>query len=358
MSSSAHNEARRQLQICNACRYCEGYCAAFHSITQLRTFDDNTITHIANLCHNCRGCFYACQYTDPHEFALNVPRVLSEVRSHTGMEYSWPKSIARLFHRFPKNMAYIMIVSLAAILLIMIGLPPTTGKGFYAIMSHNVMLTIFLPAFLIPLMGFTVGLRRYWRDIGGRSIRISHLSEGLRQAATLENLSGGHGDGCNFERHERFTHQRRYAHHAIACGFLLCLASTLSGTILHYVFNQPAPYPVFSLPKTLGIPGGLLIVIGCLWMHGLKKRAHPELSDSSHAKADDVFLWLLGFVALSGLLLFGLGHTILMPTLLALHLASVLTFFLLIPYSKMTHAFFRLLTLVKHAQGKSILNKN
>ena len=66
-------EARRQVEICNACRYCEGYCAVFPSAFSQRAFSDGDITQLASLCHNCRGCYYACQYTDPHEFALTCP---------------------------------------------------------------------------------------------------------------------------------------------------------------------------------------------------------------------------------------------------------------------------------------------
>jgi precorrin 3B synthase CobZ len=66
---TATEEARRQIEICNACRYCEGYCDVFPAMTRQRAFSDGDITQLANLCHNCRGCYYACQYTEPHEFA-------------------------------------------------------------------------------------------------------------------------------------------------------------------------------------------------------------------------------------------------------------------------------------------------
>ena len=76
MSSESIAEAVRQLQICDACRYCEGYCAVFPALHRKRAFADGDITQIANLCHNCRGCYYACQFTEPHEFDLNLPGIL------------------------------------------------------------------------------------------------------------------------------------------------------------------------------------------------------------------------------------------------------------------------------------------
>ncbi|MCG7520958.1 4Fe-4S ferredoxin, partial [Ruegeria sp. Ofav3-42] len=44
--------------------------------------------------------------------------------------------------------------------------------------------------------------------------------------------------------------------------------------------------------------------------------------------------------------------TALMPALVAIHLGSVLTFFLLMPYTKMAHGFYRLAALIRDAQRK------
>ena len=41
------------------------------------------IIYLANLCHNCGACFYACQYAPPHEFGINVPRTLADLRAET-----------------------------------------------------------------------------------------------------------------------------------------------------------------------------------------------------------------------------------------------------------------------------------
>ena len=46
-------------------------------------FDKTDIHYLANLCHNCRACLYACQYAPPHEFAVDVPRAMAEVRVRT-----------------------------------------------------------------------------------------------------------------------------------------------------------------------------------------------------------------------------------------------------------------------------------
>jgi citrate/tricarballylate utilization protein len=79
-------EAQRVLAICNACRYCEGYCAVFPALERRLAFDEGDVHYLANLCHNCGACLYACQYAPPHEFELNFPRVLAQVRKETYRE--------------------------------------------------------------------------------------------------------------------------------------------------------------------------------------------------------------------------------------------------------------------------------
>ena len=92
-------DARRYMEICNGCRYCEGYCAVFPAMEQRRDFTTGDLTYLANLCHNCMGCFYACQYAPPHEFGVNVPRAFSLLRAESYAAYAWPAPFARAFAR-------------------------------------------------------------------------------------------------------------------------------------------------------------------------------------------------------------------------------------------------------------------
>lgn len=352
MLDNAHDEARRQLQICNACRYCEGYCAAFPAITRRRAFADGDITQIANLCHNCRGCHYACQYTEPHEFALNLPQTLAEVRRESWEGYVWPQGLGRLFQRHAWAVMAACVLGFAVLFVAIRAIGSAGGEGFYAALSHGAMVAIFAPAFVVPLLGLALGVRRYWRDVGGEPIVRADIAQALREAATMRSLKGGHGEGCNFEEGDRFSTLRVHAHHGIMYGFLLCFASTSTGTVMHYVFDMPAPYGLLSLPKLFGISGGVLLTLGCFGMLWLKSRANADLGDAKARGADSAFTALLGFVGLSGLVLYALGETALMPTLLAVHLGAVLAFFLLTPFTKMAHAPFRLAALIRDVQER------
>lgn len=340
-------EARRQMEICNACRYCEGYCAVFPAMTREKAFASENLTHLANLCHNCRGCYYACQYTEPHAFALNVPAALAEVRQESWERLVGPAAFSRLFHAHGLAIMSAMVVGIAALFaLVAAGQPDPGAEGFYAYLSHAAMVALFAPAFLLPLLAVAVGVRRYFREVGAGPPTVLDLKAALLSAGRLSNLSGGQGQGCNFEREDRFSDARRRFHQAVMYGFLLCFASTSVATLMHTFLDWPAPYPLLSPPKLLGLPGGLLMVLGAAGLVALKLKADPALGAARVWGGEMAFVVLLGIVAASGLLLYAASGSAAVPALLAVHLGSVLTFFLLLPYTKMVHGFFRLAALV------------
>ena len=350
MSTDAIQEARRQIEICNACRYCEGFCSVFPAMTRDKVFADGDVSHLANLCHNCRGCYYSCQYTEPHVFALNLPAALAEVRQDSWERHAWPRALAGPFHKNGLLVAAAFVVALTFLIGALKALAPAGGEGFYAVMAHGTMVAIFAPAFLLPLAAIAVSLRRYWREVGGAPIRWSEVAAATRSAGQMRNLDGGQGQGCNFEHGDRYSNSRRWAHQAVLYGFLLCFASTAAATLLHYILGMEAPYGFLSIPKLLGVPGGVLLTIGTAALAYLKLRADPELGAVRVWGGEMGFIALLFAVAVSGLALYAATGTGLVPFMLALHLATVLTFFLLMPYSKMVHGFYRFLALIAEAQ--------
>ncbi len=352
------SEARRQIEVCNACRYCEGFCSVFPAINRQRSFLDGDITQLANLCHNCRGCYYACQYTEPHEFALNLPKALAEVRQDSWQEHAYPSSVARAFHK--SGVAIGLATALAfGLLFWLIKFVATKGggAGFYTVLSHNMMFAIFAPAFLLPIFSLAISLRNYWQHIGGGPIHFNDIKAAFGSAAKMKNLAGGHGEGCNFEDEDRFSNSRRWYHQLVMYGFLMCFAATCTATVLHYGFGMPAPYGLFSLPKLLGLAGGVILSFGTLGMLVLKLKADFKLSDERVRGGDTGFVLLLFFVSTSGLVLYGFGNSLYLSELLAIHLGAVLSFFLLTPYSKMAHGFYRLVALIRDAQIQRIKSR-
>ncbi len=57
------------------------------------------LTYLANLCHNCGECLYACQFAPPHEFGINVPSLLAEVRTRSYEAHAWPSALGLAFRR-------------------------------------------------------------------------------------------------------------------------------------------------------------------------------------------------------------------------------------------------------------------
>lgn len=342
-------EARRQVEICNACRYCEGFCSVFPAMTRQKAFADGDITQLANLCHNCRGCYYSCQYTPPHEFALNLPAALAEVRQDSWERLVRPRGLASLFHSHGVALALGLVFGFALMFLAVSTLRPEDGEGFYAYLSHAAMVAIFLPAFVLPLLIAGVAVRDYWREIGAPPPTWRDLAVATDRGARMKNLDGGQGQGCNFEREDRYSDARRWAHQAVMYGFLLCFASTSVATLMHYLLGMEAPYGPFALPKLLGVPGGILMTGGALWLAAMKLKADPALGAVRVWGGEMAFVLMLAFVASSGLALYWAGGTAALGTLLAVHLGSVLVLFLLMPFTKMIHPMFRMAALTAEA---------
>jgi len=344
-----HPEAVRQLTVCNSCRYCEGYCNAFKALTRYRSFDQPTVSHLANLCHNCRGCYYACQYTEPHEFALNIPALLANVRASNWEQHIRPSSIARVMQTslWPYALLVLLFVLLFTLVL---GVEWGLSEPFYASISHTTLIAIFLPLFVLPWFSLIAGLRRYWHSTGGQALVKSDIRHALASAATLRQLSGGQGQGCNYEAGERYSSLRRWAHQATMYGFLLCFASTSVATLYHYVFGWVAPYAFLSLPKLFGVTGGLLLSAGTLGLLVLKMQSDRKLGSIERRVGEYAFVVLLFLVSTSGLVLYWSAGSSLASGSLILHLAFIAVFFVSMPYSKMVHGFFRLAALCREAQ--------
>lgn len=354
------SEVQRQMTICNACRYCEGFCAVFPAMTRRLEFAQADIHYLANLCHNCGACLSACQYAAPHEFAVNVPKAMAKVRLQTYAEYAWPKPLGKLYHRNGLTLALATGAGLALFLclaLLIMGnlFTAMPGGNFYGIFPHNTLAMMFGAVFGFAVLALGIGVRRFWRevtpgDVSG-SITTSAALEATANVAQLKYLDGGHGQGCNNED-DRFTLWRRRFHHLTFYGFMLCFAATGVATLYHFLLNWHAPYPILSLPVMLGIAGGIGLLIGPAGLLWLNLRRNPEQGDAHQKPMDRGFIALLLALSISGLALLAFRETTALGLLLALHLGFVMAFFLTMPYSKFAHGIFRSAALLKFSIEK------
>ena len=338
LSPESLTEAQHVLTVCNACRYCEAYCPVFQAMETRTSFARGDVMYLANLCHNCGECLYACQYAPPHEFGINVPRVLAETRLASYEEYCWPAFMSGMFRQNG------VAVSLTLAVVSMLALWPLVRSrdavdDFYAVIPHDVMVGIFGCAGAFVVAALAIGFYR------SRGPALSGPASGgpkrpaLLDALTLRHLHSS-GPDCTSDVDVR-TPWRRYFHHCTFYGFALCFASTTVAAMYHVVFGWRAPYAYTSLPVMLGTIGGAGLLIGPLGLLSQRNRRDPKLGDPAQAGLDLSFIVMLLMTSVTGLLLLALRDRGAMPALLVVHLGFVLGLFVTLPYGKFVHGIYR-----------------
>jgi len=360
--ADAHEETRRIMQICNACRYCEGFCAVFPAMERRRTFTEGDTAYLANLCHNCGACYHACQYAPPHEFGVNVPQTLSERRVETYADYAWPPVMSQAFQKngFLTTLIVSLVLGLCVAGMLILISPHLfwgihLGEGaFYTLVPHTVMAGIPLIISAFVLVSFVMGWRGYWHHTGAKWGGMASLLDAMSASANLRNLGGnnaGTNEGCPGPD-DRPANARKYYHHLTFYGFMLCFASTSTGTIYHYLLGREAPYSYFSLPVLLGTVGGVILCIGTAGLWYEKQRMDERVKSLKTLGMDYAFIGILFAVSFTGLLLLGVRETSFMGLTLAIHLGFVYGFFLILPFSKFVHGIYRFAALLADANER------
>lgn len=351
-------QGEQAMQICNACRYCEGFCAVFPAMERRLTFPPSDLKYLANLCHDCRECLYSCQYAPPHEFGLNLPKVMAGLRGETYREAAWPSSAVRFFGRTRPALALSLLLGPALFLLAAVYLAggerlfsahSLADGSFYRVIPHGVMVTSFTAVAFSVCVALMMGFRNFWREAGVPSgLKITDVLRAARDSLSLRYL-GGDGTGCAYPD-ERASKVRRWYHHLTFYGFSLCFASTTTAAVYHNFLGWQAPYEVRSLPVLLGVVGGIGLCVGPLGLLHLKSIRDPEAADPTQTRMDVGFLLLLLLTSVTGLLLLALRETAAMGVILVIHLGVVLGLFLTLPYGKFVHGIYRFGALVRFSK--------
>jgi citrate/tricarballylate utilization protein len=347
------DRGRHVATVCNSCRYCEQLCPVFPAIERRSFFTESGLAYLANLCHDCGECLFACQYAPPHEFDINLPRTLSALRLRSYEHYCWPRSVGRVFRRRLVTTSLVLVAALSVVLALAASgtnaggiWPSDDSADFYAVIPHRAMVLLFGAVSLCVVAAMGISALRFWRDMGDGALQSGGTAAALRDAMTLDHLhSGGRDCASNLDRR---TPWRRRFHHCTFYGFLLCLASTSTAAVYHSVFGWQAPYDDASLPVLLGTAGGIGLVAGPAGLAWLARRRDPLLGDPASDGLDASFLTLLLLTSVTGLALLVLRHEPIMGTLLVVHLGSVLALLVTLPYGKFVHGLYRLLALVRY----------
>ena len=345
-------EAERQLNVCNSCRYCEGYCPVWPALELRTELTRGDFNHLANLCHDCRDCFSACMYTAPHEFDLNPPAIFAQLRERTYSDYIWPHRDPEQKRRFVR---VALLVALAYALLITLSLITHHGHGLshgvesvYQLIGHQLLIALMTVPAVWSAGVVLFALIRYWKDTHGRLRDLANRSAWVRtldQAARLSHQTGA-GQGCSYES-ENPSMKRRFAHQLTMYGFLLTFLSTVAAAFEEDLLGVQPPYPYLSLPVISGLLGGVMAIVGCTALISLKLRSDKSLTTSTMRRADYGFLWALIALMATGLLALFARSTSVFGLVVLFHLAIVIVSFCIVPYTKYVHWTFRIFAIYK-----------
>jgi citrate/tricarballylate utilization protein len=349
-------EAGRQLVICNACRYCEGYCPVFRAIETRRDFKAGDVFYLSNLCHDCRACYYACMYTPPHEFAINIPQILAESRMETYRRWSWPAFLGRAFKN--RSVTVFLATGIAALVAILALIFISSanlfaahlGPGaFYEVVPYLAMVAGALILFFYGIAVWLGGGARFWQETSGalkEKGSAKTLGAAVGAALGLRYLKGG-GPGC-FYPGERPSSVRRVYHSLTFWGLTSDFVSTTLAFIYQDFLHRLPPYGLASAPVIFGSIGGVALILGTGGLIYYKLRSDREPAAAAASGMDYVFLVTLGLTALTGMLTLILRATSAMGSILVLHLACIAALFISAPYGKFVHAVYRTLALIRY----------
>ena len=252
-------EVARVMQICNACRYCEGFCAVFPAMTRRLEFGKADVNYLANLCHNWR--LPAC---------LPV-RATARVRRQRAAGHGQG---ARA------DLRRLCLAGAAGA-----GCTSATAWSCPLAVAAGIALFLALAAVMVGGLFHEPGRQFLCR------VSAQHAGADVRAGVRLCRVRAGHGRGALLAR--RQSGRRRGAAVAeprttrCACatwtagtaraattpttpsrcgggalyGFMLCFAATCVATLYHYFLGEPAPYPFWSAPVLLGTVGGVGLLV-------------------------------------------------------------------------------------------------
>ena len=312
------------------------------------------------LCHECHDCTERCPR------GARPGDVMAALRRECVVHYSMPRFLGKMASR-PAHLIWFILGSAALLLAsamiwdrtdISANRLSTTGQRivipFCSELPHELLIALFASVLLLDCLVLGVGLARFWRALRASGCPVPTET---RVASSAPSIGAALARVIWHRDFARCTDQapRRISHTLVVYSMLgLGLADIWVITARYNPLRTGLVYPLGLLDpwKLLANLAGLVLIVGCLLMSSDRiKRRNPAAARSrpSGTYSDWLLLMLLVSAALTGFVTEAL-HFARFDTgriwAYALHLVTVLVFFVLLPYSKLTHVGFRTVAMV------------
>ena len=349
------DEANRQFTLCNACRYCEGLCSVFPAMEMRSAFAAGDIAYLANLCHDCRACLDVCPFSAPHEYAIDIPALMSAARAESFEQLATPRAAWRLLtHPWAAPAAFLLALAFYAVVALVTGDASRIVRShderssFYHVVGYLWIVVPFSVLAIAATVAMAAGVARFARGAGGvRRVLLPGRAHARAAASalTLTNLRGG-GGGCHYPG-DTVSRVRTRLHHLVFYGFALMFCSTVSAAVAQELIGNDPPYPLLSAPVVLGSAGGIATLAGGAGFLLLGARTSDPRKTDDARRLDRLFTTMLLAAVATGLLTLTLRSTAAMGPLLVIHLGTVGAFFASLPFGKFVHGVYRYLALLR-----------
>ncbi len=231
-----------------------------------------------------------------------------------------------------------------------------TAIGKFGIPQGEIVFSKFVPVLLIqalfvPALGFgsligILGVRKYWKDMKQAGGCPSCSTENIKNsiiATVQEVLAHQKFKKCDTAK-DRFS-----AHFFVFYSFIALGIATAIGALYIDILHMPSPFKLgYGTPvKLFGTIGAIGLLAGVLLMINNRFKNAQKVGIGSYF--DWLLITVIGVVMASGILSWVTrlaNIPMLAYPIYFIHLISVFSLFVYLPYSKLSHIFYRVTAIV------------
>ena len=287
------------------------------------------------LCHQCNDCSVYCPR------GANPGEVLGAIRKQTIKQYSAPGVLVDMVNN---KKLWLLIFAIPAVLLaVLLSAAGTFGipEGeviFSKFASTHFIQFVFTPALIFGIAVGVLGMKKFWADMK----QANGVYSGDMKASVIETLKevAGHQKfkSCDVSA-DRFT-----SHLLVFYSFIALGIATAIGVLYIDILGIDSPFSFQKgfLIKLFGNAGAIGLIAGILLMMNNRFKNAEKLGVGSYF--DWLLIGIIGTVALSGFLAQMMRIAGVAPIaypIYFIHLVSVFSLFVYLPFSKLAHMFYR-----------------